>query len=82
MLGHDWADPEATMNSYRLFAREVMPHFQNRLAAQRTSHDWATAKRGELFGRAGQAMLNAITSHVEEKEAGNGKAAAVKEDAK
>ena len=33
------------------------------------SHDWATAKRGELFGRAGQAMLNAITSHVEERDA-------------
>ena len=27
LLGHDWADPEATMRSYRLFAREVIPHF-------------------------------------------------------
>lgn len=66
LLGHDWANPEATMRSYRLFAREVIPHFQHRLAAPRASHDWATAKRDELFGRAGQAMLNAITSHVEE----------------
>ena len=70
LLGHDWADPEATYRSYRLFAREVVPHFQNQLAAPRASHDWATAKRHELFGRAGQAMLNAITDHVEEKEAG------------
>lgn len=31
------------------------------------SHEWATEKRGELFGRAGQAMLNAITAHVDEK---------------
>ena len=69
LLGHDWADPEATFRSYRLFAREVVPHFQNQLAAPRASHDWATAKRHELFGRAGQAMLNAITDHVEEKEA-------------
>jgi limonene 1,2-monooxygenase len=69
MLGHDWADPEATLRSYRLFAREVMPHFRGQLAAPRASHDWATAKRGELFGRAGQAILNAITSHVEEKQA-------------
>lgn len=76
LLGHDWADPRATMESYRLFAREVVPHFQGQLSAQRTSHDWATAKRGELFGRAGQAMLNAITSHVEEKETGNGHGAA------
>jgi limonene 1,2-monooxygenase len=69
MLGHDWADPERTINSYRLFAREVIPHFQGQLEAPRVSHDWATAKRGELFGRAGQAMMNAIQTHVAEKEA-------------
>jgi limonene 1,2-monooxygenase len=68
-LGHDWASPERTMNSYRLFAREVIPHFQGQLAAPRTSHEWATGKRNELFGRAGQAMLNAITAHVDEKAA-------------
>jgi limonene 1,2-monooxygenase len=69
LLGHDWANPERTINSYRLFAREVMPHFQGQLAAPRASHEWAIANRGELFGRAGQAMLNAIQSHVEEKTA-------------
>ena len=68
MPGHDWADPEATINSYRLFAREVMPHFQGQIAAARTSHDWATAKRNELFGRAGQAIMNAIVQHVDEKK--------------
>jgi len=68
-LGHDWASPEATYKSYRLFAREVMPHFQGQLASQRRSHDWATEKRGEIFGRAGQAMMNAITKHVEERDA-------------
>ena len=73
MLGHDWASPERTMNCYRLFAREVIPHFQGQLSAPTVSHDWATAKRGELFGRAGQAMMNAITTHVEEKAAANGK---------
>ena len=68
VLGHDWASPERTQNCYRLFAEKVMPHFQGQLNAPRTSHDWATAKRGELFGRAGQAMMNAIQSHVQEKE--------------
>jgi limonene 1,2-monooxygenase len=68
LLGHDWADREATLKSFRLFAREVIPHFQHRLEGPRTSHDWAVDKRHELFGRAGQAMLDAITSHVEEKE--------------
>jgi limonene 1,2-monooxygenase len=76
MLGHDWANPERTMNCYRLFAREVIPHFQGQLAAPNVSHEWATAKRGELFGRAGQAMMNAITTHVEEKAVTNGKAGA------
>jgi limonene 1,2-monooxygenase len=71
MLGHDWASPERTLNSYRLFAREVIPHFQGQLAAPRVSHDWATEKRGELFGRAGQAMMNAIQTHVEEKAEAN-----------
>jgi limonene 1,2-monooxygenase len=69
MLGHDWASPEATIESFRLFSREVIPHFTGQIDPPRTSHDWATAKRGELFGRAGQAMLNAITAHVDEKAA-------------
>jgi limonene 1,2-monooxygenase len=66
MLGHDWANPEATMRSYRLFAEKVIPHFQGQLATPTASHDWATAKRNELFGRAGQAIMNAITEHVED----------------
>jgi limonene 1,2-monooxygenase len=69
LLGHDWADPEATLRSYRLFAREVIPHFTGQLAAPRASHEWAVDKRGELFGAAGQAILDAITSHVEEAQA-------------
>jgi len=68
MLGHDWASPEATLESYRLFAREVMPHFQGQLVAPRQSHDWATGKRNELFGRAGQAIMNAVQQHVQEQE--------------
>ncbi|MDY7099815.1 MAG: LLM class flavin-dependent oxidoreductase [Actinomycetota bacterium] len=72
LLGHDWADPEATLRSYRLFAREVIPHFKGQLDAQRSSHDWATGKRAEIFGRAGEAVMNAISSHVEETSGGNG----------
>lgn len=57
------------MRSYRLFAREVVPHFTGQLAAPRASHEWAVEKRGDLFGAAGQAILNAITAHVEEAQA-------------
>lgn len=66
LLGHDWASPQATMNSYRLFARHVIPHFKGRLQSPIDSHEWATAKRGEIFGRAGQAIMNAIQTHVAE----------------
>jgi limonene 1,2-monooxygenase len=57
------------MRSFRLFAREVVPHFTGQLAAPQVSHEWAVEKRNELFGAAGQAILNAITSHVEEAQA-------------
>ena len=69
LLGHDWARPERTIESYRLFAERVMPHFQNQLSAQQTSHEWATGKRNELFGRAGMAIMNAVQQHVQEKDA-------------
>ena len=69
MLGHDWARPDRTIDSYRLFAERVMPHFQGQLQAQRDSHDWATGKRNELFGRAGQAIMNAVQQHVQEQDA-------------
>jgi limonene 1,2-monooxygenase len=68
MLGHDWASPERTLNSYRLFAEKVIPHFQGQLAAPKASHDWATENRGKLFGRSIQAMGNAISQHVAENE--------------
>ncbi|HEU5083997.1 MAG TPA: LLM class flavin-dependent oxidoreductase [Acidimicrobiales bacterium] len=69
MLGHDWARPDRTIESYRLFAERVIPHFQGQLQAQVTSHEWATEKRNELFGRAGMAIMNAVQQHVQEQEA-------------
>jgi len=69
MLGHDWARPDRTIESYRLFAERVIPHFQGQLQAQRTSHEWATEKRNELFGRAGMAIMNAVQQHVQEQDA-------------
>ena len=50
MLGHDWADPEAHARTrYRLFAREVIPHFQGQLAAPTR-----VARLGD--GQAGRAL--------------------------
>ncbi|WP_406690008.1 LLM class flavin-dependent oxidoreductase [Saccharopolyspora sp. ID03-671] len=69
LLGHDWASPERTLNSYRLFAQYVIPHFKGRLAAPRASHEWAVGKREEIFGRAGEAVVKAHKQHVAETEA-------------
>ncbi|QRY52191.1 LLM class flavin-dependent oxidoreductase [Mycolicibacterium septicum] len=71
LLGHDWAPPAATFHSYELFAREVIPHFKGQLTAARASHDWAKDMRDQLLGRAGQAIVNAITEAVTEDAAGD-----------
>lgn len=68
MLGHDWADPRATLHSYDLFARKVIPYFKGQLAAPQDSHDWASGKRRALLGRAGEAVVNAIEEHTQESQ--------------
>jgi limonene 1,2-monooxygenase len=74
MLGHDWASPAATIESYRLFARHVIPHFKGRLAAPKASHEWAVTKREQIFGRAGEAIVGAIKSHAAEQAGPEGTA--------
>jgi limonene 1,2-monooxygenase len=66
LLGHDWARPEATYKSYELFARNVIPHFKGQLYSAQASHEWARGKRGELLGRAGEAVVKAISEHTDE----------------
>jgi limonene 1,2-monooxygenase len=66
MLGHDWASPAATIESYRLFARHVIPHFKGQLAAPKASHDWAVGKKDATFGRATEAVIDSIKSHARE----------------
>jgi limonene 1,2-monooxygenase len=66
LLGHDWASPEATFHSYDLFARKVIPHFKAQLEAPRASHEWAKDMREQLLGRAGEAVVKAISEHTDE----------------
>ncbi len=68
-FGHEWADREATLRSYELFAREVMPRFQGQLDAPRASNDWVAGSGGEFVNRAGHAIQHAIQHHVEEQAA-------------
>ena len=66
-MAHEWADRQATLRSYELFAREVMPLFQG--SAQRTvaSRDWAMANRTEFMGAATSAVIKAVQDHQAER---------------
>ncbi len=67
-MGHEWADREATLASYELFAREVMPRFQG--SADRTigSRDWSAANRPGLMDTSVAAVEKAIAAHQAERE--------------
>jgi limonene 1,2-monooxygenase len=77
-MAHEWADREATLRSYEMFAREVMPHFQDSMSRAVTSRDWAAENRPTFIGAATTAVIKAITDHNDEKrakaEAGTAKA--------
>ncbi len=67
LMGHDWADREATLRSYELFARFVMPRFQNTIPRLDRSRNWAAEHRGTFIGRAVEAIGKAIQDHVVER---------------
>jgi limonene 1,2-monooxygenase len=69
LMAHDWADRGATLHSYELFAREVMPRFQGSLPSLAASRDWAAQNRPEFIGAAGGAVMKAIQDHHEERNA-------------
>jgi limonene 1,2-monooxygenase len=48
LLGHEWARPEATRNSLRLFADEVMPHFTGQSRAAEASFAWVDGRADEF----------------------------------
>jgi len=74
LMAHEWADREATLHSYELFAREVMPHFQGTLPSLIGSRDWAAENRPEFIGAVGGAIMKAITDQAAEREAKKEKA--------
>jgi len=69
LMAHEWADREATLHSYELFAREVIPHFQGSMPSLVASRDWAADNRPEFIGQVGGAIMQAISDHHAEREA-------------
>ena len=69
LMAHEWADREATLHSYELFAREVAPRFQGTTPSLVDSRDWAAENRPEFIGAVGGAIMQAISDHQAEREA-------------
>lgn len=67
LMAHEWADPAATQRSYELFARTVMPAFQDSARTLQESRDWAAENRPTFIGAAGAAIMSAIERHQQER---------------
>jgi limonene 1,2-monooxygenase len=68
-MAHEWAEREATLRSYELFARYVAPLFQGQVARPVGSRDWAIANRERFIGGAVAAVMKAVQDHHAEREA-------------
>ncbi|HWE54870.1 MAG TPA: LLM class flavin-dependent oxidoreductase [Acidimicrobiales bacterium] len=71
-MANEWADRQAMFASYELFAREVMPVFQNSATRAVGSRNWAAERRPEFIGAAMNAVGQAIVQHQAEKDAAAG----------
>ena len=73
LLGHEWANPQATRRSWELIAQHVMPHFQggNVTHAQATlqAKEFAMGKREDYAAQQLQAVAT-MTERYEKEKAG------------
>ena len=63
---HDWANRKATLESYELFARWVIPRFQGSAEQPIASRNWASDNRGGIFAPAIGALKKAFTDAGQE----------------
>jgi limonene 1,2-monooxygenase len=66
VLANDWAPHEATLRSYELIARRVMPEMRGHLASLRASYDMVAANKRSYGGPAVAAIRQAFTAAGEE----------------
>jgi limonene 1,2-monooxygenase len=66
LLAHNWANPTATLRSYELVAREVMPRFQGQAHATLEAARRAEAARPELAAIHAQAVETARARYATE----------------
>jgi limonene 1,2-monooxygenase len=65
-MATNWADFPATLRSYELIARYVMPRFQASNDARRESMEWATKHRPRFMGAVAQAIGSELQKHTNE----------------
>jgi limonene 1,2-monooxygenase len=63
----EWANTEKTLKSYELFARYVMPKFQDSLSWLDRTWDWTNANKEELAGRTRGSIMKAINANADAK---------------
>ncbi len=68
VMGHEWADTAATLHSYELLARYVVPEFQGSSRTLTASRDWAAENRPEFIAAATTAVTTAFEEHQEHKQ--------------
>jgi limonene 1,2-monooxygenase len=71
LLAHNWANWDATRNSYDMIARYVMPHFQGSNSNRVDSLENARVNYAELVGQQKVAIGSRIAQHIAEKGADN-----------
>jgi len=65
-MAHNWASFEATKESYELFARYVLPRFNEANAARVASLEWVDARADELIKAAASAAMETFQKHAAE----------------
>jgi limonene 1,2-monooxygenase len=62
-FAHDWANREATMRSWELLARYVVPELQGHTVWQRESMEYLNTNQAELMAGASAAVMQKIMGH-------------------
>jgi len=71
LIGHDWANPEATRRSYELFAHWVMPEFQGTMRSLRRSRAQSIRTFDRLSAAQSAAIEAARQRYENERDAGD-----------
>lgn len=59
-LAHEWASTPATLHSYELLARYVMPHFRGQLGAIHEAREWFETAARQIWSGTGEATAKAF----------------------